>query len=134
MTPIERARKALEGWEPRCQRTVFVSSRDGQTYTCGLREPIHQMLSHPFTHDPAADTSPEAALAALLAELEAATAREATLREHLAMATDALDVWVSGSHRVTGGRCPHRADGPCTSHRVLAECRAALAPAPEADR
>ena len=48
------------------------------------------------------------------------------LRTTLAMVTDALDVWVAGSHSVKDGRCPHR-DDVCTSHRVIAEARAALA-------
>ena len=65
------------------------------------------------------------------ARIEQAAARRAIegsgVVEALMMVTDALDVWVEGSHRVTGGRCPHRDDGPCTSHRVVAEARRILA-------
>lgn len=71
-------RQRAEAWEPRCQWRQ-VDEDIGLDYRCGLTassRSTHQPTTdeaptiHPFQYDPAADASPEADRARLLAELD----------------------------------------------------------------
>lgn len=66
VTALDDARALLAGWEPRCQW------RDPNAdFPCPWIDVTHSpFMGHPFTYDPALDTSAEAILARLVAEME----------------------------------------------------------------